>query len=115
MNVGKQLSEREKERNSDDKTEREVREMLEWYDLGTADRKGSLSPPKLELIFQIRTHHSPLHAMDIPSVHYRPAPVLTQADLTSTCGRPRLELPEIGGINIGYIYIYIYMLNLRDW
>jgi len=69
--------------------------MLKGYDLGTADREGRLSPPKLELITHTRPHHSPLHAMDIPSVRYRPAPVLTQAELTSTYSHPRLELPEM--------------------
>jgi len=98
MNVGKQLTEREKERNSDDETEREVREMLKGYDLGTADREGSLSPPKLELICHNRLHRSPLPTMDISSVRYRPAPVWTQAELTST--HPRLELPDMGRINI---------------
>jgi len=98
MNVDKQLMEREKERDSEDETEQEVCEMLEEYNLGTTDREGSLSHPKLELITHTRPHYSTLHTMDIPSVRYRPAPVLTQAELTSTYGHPRLELPEVGRI-----------------
>jgi len=100
MDVGKQLTEREKDRNSDDETEIEVQEILEGYNLGATDREVSLSPSKLELITQTRPRYSPLHTMDIPSVRYRPAPVLTQAKSTSTYGHPRLELPEMGKVNI---------------
>jgi len=100
INACNQLTEREKERNSDDKTEREVREMLKGNDLGMADREGSLSPPKLELITHTRPHRFPLPAMNISSVRYRPAPVLKQAELTSTHCHPRLELPKKGRMNM---------------
>jgi len=44
-NVDKPWTEREKEGNSDDETEREAREMLEGYNLGMADREGSYHLP----------------------------------------------------------------------
>jgi len=64
------------------------------------DIEGSISPPTLESAPTFRPRLSPtLHAMDISSVRYRPAPVMTQAELTSTYGHPRLELPEMGKVN----------------
>jgi len=50
--------EKEKGRDSDDETERGVSEMLKAYDLGTTEREDSISPPKLELISQIRPRYS---------------------------------------------------------
>jgi len=46
--------------------------------------------------------------MNIPSVRYRPAPVLTQAELTYTYGHPRLELPEKGKVNIVTVNLFPY-------
>jgi len=48
IKVGKKITEREMERDSDNETKLEVSEMLKGYDLGVAEREGSLSPPKLE-------------------------------------------------------------------
>jgi len=73
--------------------------MLEGYNLGAEEKEGSISPPKLELVYHIRPCLSTLRTMDISSVRYRPAPVLTQAALTSTYGHPRLELPSEGKVN----------------
>jgi len=105
MNVDERLNEKDRGKNSDDETEREMRTMLEGYDVGLDDREGSISPPKLELASLFHPRLSPLHTMDISSVRYRPAPVMTQAVLTSTYGHPRLEMPVEGRLNI-YIYIY---------
>jgi len=99
IKAGKKITEKINEGNSNDETEREVCEMLKGYDLGVAERENSLSPPRLELITHTCAHHSPPPAMDISSVLYRPGSVLTQADLTSTHGYPRLELPEMGRMN----------------
>jgi len=99
-NVDKHLGEKDRKKDSDDDTERGVRTMLKEYDLGAEEREGSISPPELELISHIRPSLSPLRTMDISSVRYRPAPVLTQAELTSTYGHPRLELPREGKVNI---------------
>jgi len=101
INVDERLGEKDGRVNSDDEIEREVRTLVEGYDVGLDNREGSISPPKLKLASQFRPRLSPpLHTMDISSVRYRPAPVLTQAELTSTYGHPRLEMPSKGRINI---------------
>jgi len=100
------------QRVSDGETEKEVSAMLEGYNLGVSDRDEERSPPKLEIASGYRhtlLSPNPLfqttllpHTMDIPSVRLRPVPVMTQAEMTSTHGHPRLNLPEWGKINIGY-------------
>jgi len=67
--------------------------------MGLDDKEDDISPPKLELASQFRPHFFLLHTMDVSSVRYWPAPVLTQAELTSNYGHPRLELPEMGKVN----------------
>jgi len=83
--------------------------MLEGYDMGLSDRDDERSPPKLEIPFGYRpTILSPAlfhptlspHAMDISSVRFRPVPVMAQAEMTSTHGHPRLNLPQWGKVNI---------------
>jgi len=98
MNLGERLGDKDRRKNSDDETKIEARTMMEGYDMGLDEREDNISPPKLELASQFRPHLSPLHTMDISSVRYRPASVMTQAELTSTYGHPRLELPEIGKV-----------------
>jgi len=99
-NVYERSGEKDGRLNSDDKVERKVRTMMEGYDVGMDNREGSISPPKLELASQFHPRFSPpLHTMDISSVRYRPAPVLTQAELTSTYSHSRLEMPSEGRIN----------------
>jgi len=94
MNVDERLGKKDGRKNSDDETEREARTMMEGYDIWLDDREGSISPPILELAPTFHPRLSPtLHSMDISSVRYRPAPGMTQAELTSTYGHPRLELP----------------------
>jgi len=99
MNLEERLGDKDRRKNSDDETEREVRTMLEGYDMDLDDREDDISPPKLELASQFRPRFSPPNTMDISRVRYRPAPVLTQAELTSTHGHHRLELPEMGKFN----------------
>jgi len=100
MNMAERLGEKDERKNFDDETEREVRTMLEGFDIGLDNREDSISPPTLEIVPTLRPRPSPpLHTMDISSVRYRPAPCLTQAELTSTYGHPRLELPEMGKVN----------------
>jgi len=99
-NVDELLCEKDGKVNSDEEIERDVRTTVKGYDVGLDDRKGSISPPKLKLASQFRPRLSPpLYAMDIPSVRYRPAPVLTQAELTFTYGYSRLEMPSEGRNN----------------
>jgi len=102
IKVDERLGEKDVRKNSDDETEREARTMMEGYDIGLNDREDSISPPTLEIVPTFRPRSSPpLHTMDISSVRYRPAPVMTQAaELTSTYGHPRLELPEMGKVTI---------------
>jgi len=92
-------------RDLDEETEKEVSAMLEDYNMGLTDKKDELSPPKLELASQFRPRHSPplSHTMDIPSVRYRPVPVMAQTVLTSTYSHPRQELKEVGKVNNVYI------------
>jgi len=98
--------ERRTQRVSDGETEKEVSAMLESYDMGLSDREDERSPPKLELASEFRhtrhsppSHPSPPHTMDISSVCFRPVPVMAQAEMTSTCGHPRLNFPELGKVN----------------
>jgi len=87
-------------------TEKEVSAMLGSYDMCSSDREDERSPPKLEMASEFRhIHHSPPfhpppHTMDISSVRFRPVPVMAQAEMTSTYGHPRLNLPEMGKVNI---------------
>jgi len=97
MNVDERLGEEAGRKNSDDETEREARTMMEGYDIGLDDREDSISPPTLEIVPSLRPRPSPhLHTMHISSVRYRSVPVLTQAELTSTYGHPRLEFARNG-------------------
>jgi len=102
MNVEERIGEKDGSKKSDDEIETEVRTMLRGYDIGLDDREDSISLPTLKIFPTLRPRSfPPFHTMDISSVCYRPAPVLTQAELTSTYGHPRLELPEVGKVNIG--------------
>jgi len=95
------------ERISDGETEKEVSTMLKGYDVGLSDREDERSPPRLEIASEFRHtllsptfHPLPPHAMDISSVRFRPVPVMAQAEMTSTYGHPRLNLPEMAKVNI---------------
>jgi len=85
----------------DGETEKEGSAMLEGYDMGLSDREYERSRPKLEIASGYRsnlfspTFHVPLPppAMDISSVRFRPVPMMAQAEMTSTHGRPWLNLP----------------------
>jgi len=97
------------QRVSDGETEKEVSAMLEGYDFGVSDRDEERSPPKLEIASgykrslpspQPLSHLTlPPHAMDISSVRFRPVPVMAQAEMTSTHGHPRPNLPDWGKVN----------------
>jgi len=97
------------QRVSDGETEKEVSAMLEGYDMGLSDRNDERSPPKLEIASGYRStilfptlFQPPFlpHAMDISSVSFRPVAVTAQAEMTSTHGHPRLNLPELDKVNI---------------
>jgi len=92
------------QRDSEGETEKEVSAMCKGYNVGLTDKEYDISPPKLELASEFRRHRlsppHPPHTMDISSVRYRPVPVMAQAVLTSTYGHPRLELAEMGKVNI---------------
>jgi len=95
------------QRVSEEETDKEVGAMLLEYDLGLSDRDDECSPPKLKLASDYRhpSHSPPSHppppplAMDISSVRFRPVPVVAQAEMTSTYGHPRLNLPEKAKVN----------------
>jgi len=82
--------------------------MLNEYDMGLSDREYERSPPKLEIASEFRhtllslPFHPPLPHT---SVRFRPVPVMAQAKMTSTHGHPRLNLPEMGKVNI-YIFFF---------
>jgi len=109
--AGDRFGERDGEtrRVSDGETDKEVSAMLQGYDLGLSDRDDERSPPKLELISEYKTpyhpppsHNHPLslaHTMDISIVRFQPVPLMTQAEMTSTYGHPRRNLPELGKVN----------------
>jgi len=48
-NVDERFGEKDGRVNFDDEIEREVRTMMEGYDVGLDNRNDSISPPKLEL------------------------------------------------------------------
>jgi len=103
----------------------EVSAMLVGYDVFGSDRDEERSPPKLELVSEYRhPHHSPPasypihaptpayvhhvhphhpppppHTMDISSVRFQPVSVMTQAEMRSTHGHPRLNWPEKAKVN----------------
>jgi len=95
------------QRVSDEETEKKVSALLEGYDMGFSNRDDERSPPKLEIATGYRPtilspiFHPPLppHTMDISSVRFRPVPVMAHAEMTSTYGHPRLNLPEWGKVN----------------
>jgi len=97
------------QRVSDGETEKEVSAMLREHDMGLSDRDDERSPPKLEIASGYRaTLLSPTstsqptllpHTMDISSVRFRTVPVMAQAEMTSTHGHPRLNLPDWGKVN----------------
>jgi len=89
--------------------------MLREYDMGLSDRDEQRSPLQLEIASGYRsTLLSPIfqplhplfpHAMDISSVRCRPVPMMAQAEMTSTHGHPRLNLPDWGKVNICLIIL----------
>jgi len=101
----------ETRRVSDEESKKEVSAMLKEYDVYLSDRDDERLPPELEIYSGYRTNlrspNPPLqptlhpHAMDISSVRFRPVPVTAQAEMTSTQGHPRPNLPKMGKVNIG--------------
>jgi len=107
--LGDRLGERDgkTQRVLDGETEKEVRAMLEGYDVGLSDKDNERSPPRLEIASEFGHtllsppfHPPPPPTMDISSVRFRPVPVMALAEMTSTHGHPRLNLSELGKVNI---------------
>jgi len=101
LRSGKTLEKADERGDSDNDPEEDVQSLLEGYAVGRQDEGEVVPRRKTDRIESPPSPPNPspsLPTMDISSVRYRPASVMTSADQTSTCGLPRPGLePQRSG------------------